>query len=124
VTYVEILSGVMSTKKTKHMSTTLPTPEVSVPATSPLMAPPYVWTNSKGVLEWSLFWQQPRTTRACATDNATWSTCLDDVVRGALGPLKPVLGGDGSNGSAQETLFPEEIMFLTRGMTSAGFRRL
>ncbi len=94
-----------------------------VPRARPPMGPTYLYTGSKG-LELALYWQKPEVTNACAVDNSTWSVCLDGVARGAMGPLKQQLGEDGSGGGAVETLFPEEILYLTRGMADKGFRRL
>jgi hypothetical protein len=92
----------------------------SVPPITPLLVPNYMWEGSSGIAGYAQFWDKPDVTRACSVSNSAWSVCLDSVVRGALGPLKPVLGEDGR---AQETLFPEEVQFLSQGMAAAGFQR-
>lgn len=108
----------------------------SVPAATPLMAPMYLYQPTQGpfdqCFQWALFWDSPSVTQACAASNSSWSTCLDGVVRGALGPLRPQLGElagaggpTGPGGSApSESLFPDEIAFLTQGMQAAGFKRV
>ena len=98
-------------------------PTAPVPPSKPLMVPNYLWTDpsNRRIEGYALYWDTPDVTQACSTSNPSWSTCLDSVVRGALGPLKPQLGQDGR---AQETLFPDEVQYLLAGMAAAGFRRL